>query len=108
MHQPAPHTSNTADVPAALPSCRSFVFCRQRQDEALRRGGEQNSVVVLSEHPFSSALLPLSQIAGPLYFNQVGSTGLHRCGSAASIRSGACPCSSSPEGASIEALAVAS
>lgn len=46
-----------------------FVFCRQRQDEKLRRGGEQKSVVVLSEQPYSSALIPLAQYAGPLYFN---------------------------------------
>lgn len=47
----------------------SFVFCRQRQDERLRRGGEQKSVIVLSEQPYSSALIPLAQYAGPLYFN---------------------------------------
>ena len=47
----------------------SFVFCRQRQDERLKRGGEQKSVVVLSEQPYSSALIPLTQYAGPLYFN---------------------------------------
>ncbi|KAF5830086.1 hypothetical protein DUNSADRAFT_15047 [Dunaliella salina] len=46
-----------------------FVFCRQRQDNSLRRGGEQLSVVVLSEFPFSSPLTPLSQVAGPLYFS---------------------------------------
>ncbi|KAL3154098.1 hypothetical protein ABBQ32_013634 [Trebouxia sp. C0010 RCD-2024] len=46
-----------------------FVFCRQRQDERLRRGGEQKSVIVLSEQPYSSALTPLAQYAGPLYFN---------------------------------------
>ncbi len=48
---------------------RRYVFCRQRQDESLRRGGEQVSVVVLSEHPFSSVLRPLSQVAGPMYFS---------------------------------------
>lgn len=46
-----------------------YVFCRQRQDERLRRGAEQKSVVVLSEHPFSSVLGPLSQHLGPLFFN---------------------------------------
>ena len=51
-----------------LSACR-FVFCRQRQDEKLRRGGEQKSVVVLSMYPYSSVLSPLSQFAGPLYFN---------------------------------------
>lgn len=45
------------------------MFCRQRQDERLRRGAEQKSVVVLSEQPFSSVLGPLSQHLGPLYFN---------------------------------------
>ena len=49
--------------------CR-FVFCRQRQDERLRRGGEQKSLVVLSEIPFSSVLGMLAQYAGPLYFNR--------------------------------------
>ncbi|GAB4820709.1 hypothetical protein N2152v2_007755 [Parachlorella kessleri] len=43
-----------------------FVFCRQRQDERLRRGGEQKSVVVLSELPLSSLLTPLSRFLGPL------------------------------------------
>lgn len=51
------------------------MFCRQRQDERLRRGGEQKSVVVLSEQPYSSALIPLAQYAGPLYFN-IGQTAL--------------------------------
>ncbi|KAG1666410.1 hypothetical protein FOA52_006519 [Chlamydomonas sp. UWO 241] len=46
-----------------------FVFCRQRQDASLRRGGEQLSVVVLSEHPYSSVLRPLSQVAGPAYLS---------------------------------------
>jgi hypothetical protein len=47
----------------------SFVFCRQRQDERLRRGGEQKSVVLLSMYPYSSVLSPLCQYAGPLFFN---------------------------------------
>lgn len=46
-----------------------YVFCRQRQDERLRRGAEQKSVVVLSELPYSSVLRPLSQYVGPFYFN---------------------------------------
>jgi hypothetical protein len=41
-----------------------FVFCRQRQDESLPRGGEQRSVVVLSPFPISSLLLPFTQHAG--------------------------------------------
>lgn len=48
----------------------SYVFCRQRQDETLRRGGEQVSVVVLATSPFSGALLPLSQAAGHAFFNE--------------------------------------
>jgi hypothetical protein len=46
------------------------VFCRQRQDETLRRGGEQVSVLVLASTPFSGALLPLSQAAGHAFFNE--------------------------------------
>ena len=46
-----------------------FVFCRQRQDQKLRRGGEQKSVVVLSVQPYSSVLGQLSQFAGSMYFN---------------------------------------
>ena len=52
----------------ALP-CR-FVFCRQRQDDQLQRGAEQQSVVLLSTFPYSSVLAPLCQYAGPLYFNR--------------------------------------
>ena len=48
----------------------SFVFCRQRSDERLKRGAEQKSVAVLSSMPYSSVLSPLSQHAGPLYFNK--------------------------------------
>jgi hypothetical protein len=46
------------------------VFCRQRKDSRLPRGGEQVSVVAASEHPFGSALAPLAQAAGPLYLSQ--------------------------------------
>ncbi|KAL2621427.1 hypothetical protein R1flu_001632 [Riccia fluitans] len=46
-----------------------FVFNRQRQDERLKRGGEQKSVVVLSERPFTCVYKPLVQILGPLYFD---------------------------------------
>lgn len=53
----------------ALDALRRFVFCRQRQDEKLKRGGEQKSIVVLSQQPYSSTLVPLAQYAGPLYFN---------------------------------------
>jgi hypothetical protein len=48
----------------------SYVFCRQRQDESLRRGGEQASVVVLAVQPLGSVLLPLSQAAGHAYFSE--------------------------------------
>lgn len=57
----------TAHPPAATPS---YVFCRQRQDESLRRGGEQSSLVVVSRAPLSSVLAPLAQVAGPLFFSQ--------------------------------------
>ncbi|EFJ46522.1 hypothetical protein VOLCADRAFT_118103 [Volvox carteri f. nagariensis] len=49
-----------------------FVFCRQRQDASLRRGGEQMSVVVLAEHPLSAALQPLAAVAGHRYFGSPG------------------------------------
>ena len=56
---------------------RRFVFCRQRSDERLKRGAEQKSVAVLSSMPYSSVLSPLSQHAGPLYFN-TGPTALQQ------------------------------
>lgn len=43
-----------------------FVFNRQRQDERLKRGGEQKSVVILSYCPYSSVFRRLLQILGPL------------------------------------------
>ncbi|KAF5196065.1 Dennd6a [Thalictrum thalictroides] len=46
-----------------------YVFNRQRQDEKLKRGGEQKSVVILSYCPFLSVFRPLLQILGPLYFD---------------------------------------
>lgn len=52
-----------------------YVFNRQRHDERLKRGGEQKSVVILSQNPFSSVFRPLLQIMGPLYFD-VGKTAL--------------------------------
>ena len=54
----------------SLRQLRRFVFCRQRSDERLKRGGEQKSVAVLSAQPYTSVLTPLSQHAGPLYFNR--------------------------------------
>jgi hypothetical protein len=62
--------------------CCRFVFCRQRSDERLKRGGEQKSVVVLSSQPYSAVLTPLSQHAGPLYFNR-GNAALQEVGCAA-------------------------
>ena len=47
-----------------------FVFCRQRQDERLQRGGEQRSIVILSPFPITNILEPLSQYAGPLCLSQ--------------------------------------
>ncbi|KAH7618742.1 putative Protein DENND6A [Nannochloris sp. 'desiccata'] len=47
-----------------------FVFCRQRQDEKLQRGGEQRAIVVLSSLPLSNLFKPLSQYAGPLCLAQ--------------------------------------
>lgn len=46
-----------------------YVFNRQRQDERLKRGGEQKSVVILSHRPYLSVFKPLLQILGPLYFD---------------------------------------
>ena len=46
-----------------------YVFNRQRQDERLKRGGEQKSVVILSFFPYSSVFRPLLQILGPLCFD---------------------------------------
>jgi hypothetical protein len=56
------------------------VFCRQRQDASLRRGGEQISVVVLAEHPLSSVLLPLAVVAGHQYFGSPGRPALQQVG----------------------------
>lgn len=53
------------------------MFCRQRSDERLKRGGEQKSVVVLATQPYSSVLGPLSQHAGPVYFNRGASALQH-------------------------------
>lgn len=48
----------------------SYVFCRQRQDESLRRGGEQAAVVVLAAAPLSGVLLPVSLAAGHAFFSE--------------------------------------
>lgn len=60
----------THALAAVLRVCCRYVFCRQRQDESLRRGGEQVSVLVLASTPFNGALLPLSQAAGHAFFNE--------------------------------------
>ncbi|GAX81871.1 hypothetical protein CEUSTIGMA_g9299.t1 [Chlamydomonas eustigma] len=67
-------STSEQQTPMPLPSEQikylyGFVFCRQRQDPSLLRGGEQLSVVVLSEHPLSSVLRPLSQVAGAQFFS---------------------------------------
>lgn len=46
-----------------------YVFCRQRQDPSLPRGGDQKSVVVLAEIPRGNVLKHLACIAGQLYFD---------------------------------------
>ena len=65
----------------STPSPRlTSVFNRQRQDERIRRGGEQKSVVILSERPYSCVFKPLVQIAGPLYFD-IGARALEQVAS---------------------------
>ncbi|KAI5056631.1 hypothetical protein GOP47_0028449 [Adiantum capillus-veneris] len=54
-----------------------FVFNRQRKDERLKRGGEQKSVVILSDRPYSNVFRSLLQILGPLYFD-IGAQGLEQ------------------------------
>ena len=54
-----------------------FVVCRQRRDPALRRGGDQRAVVVLSEQPYSATLAPLARAVAAAYFNS-GVRGLER------------------------------
>lgn len=46
-----------------------YVFCRQRQDPNLPRGGEQKSVVILTEVPRGNVLKHLVCIAGKMYFD---------------------------------------
>lgn len=50
----------------ASKSLHGYVFCRQRQDVGLPRGGEQRAVVVLSPLPISEMLQPLAKYAGML------------------------------------------
>lgn len=44
-----------------------FVFCHQRYDSHLPRGGEQVSIVALSSLPLSEVFIPLVRQAGPLF-----------------------------------------
>jgi hypothetical protein len=53
-----------------LGALHGFVFCRQRQDEKLHRGGEQRAIVVLSSLPLLNLFKPLSQYSGPLCLAQ--------------------------------------
>jgi hypothetical protein len=61
---------STSLTEASAEYLHGFVFCRQRQDEKLQRGGEQRAIVVLSPLPLSNVLKPLSQYAGPLCLAQ--------------------------------------
>ncbi|XP_047148439.1 protein DENND6A-like isoform X1 [Vigna umbellata] len=60
---------SVADSSNASKFVYGYVFNRQRQDERLKRGGEQKSVVILSYNPYSSVFRPLLQIVGPLFFD---------------------------------------
>ncbi|XP_027902961.1 protein DENND6A-like [Vigna unguiculata] len=60
---------SVADSSNASKFLYGYVFNRQRQDERLKRGGEQKSVVILSYNPYSSVFRPLLQIVGPLFFD---------------------------------------
>lgn len=53
-------------LPRRGSSLYGFVFCRQRQDEALRRGAEQRSFVVLSPLPLHALWTALACAAGPV------------------------------------------
>jgi hypothetical protein len=55
-----------SSAPASQPRfLYGFVFCRQRRDAALPRGGDQRSVVLLSPLPLTAVLGPLAARAGP-------------------------------------------
>lgn len=43
----------------------SYVYARVRQDERMHRGAEQRSIILVSEHPYTSVLLPVSSTVGP-------------------------------------------
>ncbi|KAK8465876.1 hypothetical protein PHAVU_009G200500 [Phaseolus vulgaris] len=60
---------SVADSSNASKFLYGYVFNRQRQDERLKRGGEQKSVVILSYNPYSNVFRPLLQIVGPLFFD---------------------------------------
>lgn len=47
-------------------SLHGHVFCRQRFDESMPRGGDQRAIVVLSEYPLQDTLSSLALHYGPL------------------------------------------
>nr|DAD35648.1 TPA_asm: hypothetical protein HUJ06_006288 [Nelumbo nucifera] len=73
-------SSNNANSPRYM---YGYVLNRQRQDERLKRGGKQKSVVILSYFPFSSVFRPLLQILGPLFFD-IGKRALEQIASCVS------------------------
>ena len=66
---------------------RRHVFCRQRQDERLRRGCEQRSVVLLSALPLGCLLEPLARLAGPLVLSY-GHNALREVGRWTAVQAG--------------------
>ena len=55
----------SAATPPPHPFLYAHVFCRQRQDERLRRGCEQKSIVLLSCLPLHGLLEPLARLVAP-------------------------------------------
>lgn len=48
----------------------AYAFCRQRHDPSLPRGGDQISVVVVSNKPMTTTLMQIAKFAGEVYFNK--------------------------------------
>lgn len=69
IHRRSERSDGNGSTPVPGAYLYGFVLCRQRQDERLRRGGEQLSVVVLSHYPLSAVLSELSKVVGQMYFN---------------------------------------
>ncbi|QDZ18249.1 guanine nucleotide exchange factor DENND6 [Chloropicon primus] len=46
----------------------AYAFCRQRHDPSLPRGGDQISVVVVSNTPMATTLMQITKFAGEVYF----------------------------------------